>query len=441
MTSHVLEQLSPATRTLAEDAARRADAAFRRLAGREPAHRLFVPGRIEVIGKHTDYAGGHSVTCAVERGFAVAFTPREDAHVRIVDARDGRHAEFAVTPDLEPPAGHWSNYPMTAARRLARNFSAVQRGADIGFFSNLPRAAGMSTSSALVTGTFYVLAESNALEEDPTYVAEVGSTPRLAGYLGSVENGRPYFGLAGDHGVGTFGGSQDHTAIVLSEAGRLGCYQYHPVTRTHQVILPPDLVFVVAASGVAAAKTGSAQTRYNRAATLVATLVARWRETTGRSDATLGDALASGPGAVDQLRELAGSLPSPSDRAASRARLEQFIVENQELVPSAIAALDARAIERFGEIVDRSQKAAERLLGNQVPETIALARLARDSGALAASSFGAGFGGSVWALVEASKAEVFLRRWQEVYEADHPDAAALSTFFVTRPGPGAGTLE
>jgi galactokinase len=441
VTRNALGQLSPAARELAEDAARRADVAFRRMFGGEPVHRLFVPGRIEIIGKHTDYAGGHSLTGAVERGFAVSFTSREDARVRIVDAQDGRHAEFDVSPELKPPAGHWSNYPMTVARRLARNFPTVRRGADIAFFSNLPRAAGMSTSSALITAAFYVLAESNALVDDPTYATEIGSTQRLAGYLGCVENGRPYFGLAGDLGVGTFGGSQDHTAIVLSEAGRLGCYQYHPVARTHQVIVPPHLAFVVGASGIAAAKTGSARERYNRAATLVATLVARWHEATGRQDVTLGDSLASGPGAANKLRELASDAEPPDERGALRDRLEQFIIENQELVPSAVRALHDGAMGQFGALVDRSQELAERLLGNQVPETTALARLAREAGALAASSFGAGFGGSVWALIEASNADGFLRGWQSAYGSRHPDAAALSTFFVTRPGPGAGTLE
>ena len=58
----------------------------------------------------------------------------------------------------------------------------------------------------------------------------------------------------------------------------------------------------------------------------------------------------------------------------------------------------------FGDLVDRSQQLAERRLGNQVPETIELARSARELGARAASAFGAGFGGSVWALVSRADA-------------------------------------
>jgi galactokinase len=423
------------------DAVRRADDIFKTIDGGAPAQRLFVPGRIEVLGKHTDYAGGHSLTCAVERGFAISYSPRRDGLVRIFDAQDARRAEFPVSPDLTPPVGIWSNYPMTVARRLARNFSSVTRGADIGFYSNLPRAAGLSTSSALITAVFLVLADVNRLEQDPRYVAEVGSRWRLAGYLGSIENGKAFLNLPGDQGVGTSGGSQDHTAILLSEAGLLGVYRYHPVSRTRQLALPDGLTFVVGSSGIAAAKTGSARERYNRAASLVATIVELWRHESGRDDVTLGEALASSPDAADRLRALTDHATESGERAALRSRLEHFLVENHEILPAALTALDANALDDFGRLVDRSQEAAERLLGNQVPETSSLAALARTNGALAASAFGAGFGGSVWALIETSRAEAFLKAWRRAYRAVHPKAAASSTFFITRPGPGAGSLR
>ena len=75
----------------------------------------------------------------------MSYSPRHDSLVRIFDAQDGRRAEFPIGPDLAPPVGQWSNYPMTVAKRLARNFAGVRTGADIAFYSNLPRAAGLST--------------------------------------------------------------------------------------------------------------------------------------------------------------------------------------------------------------------------------------------------------------------------------------------------------
>jgi len=73
-------------------------------------------------------------------------------------------------------------------------------------------------------------------------------------------------------------------------------------------------------------------------------------------------------------------------------------------------------------------------LGNQVGETVDLARLARELGASAASAFGAGFGGSVWALVSASDADAFAEHWLRAYRAAHPEVGANASTLVTRPG-------
>jgi galactokinase len=84
--------------------------------------------------------------------------------------------------------------------------------------------------------------------------------------------------------------------------------------------------------------------------------------------------------------------------------------------------------------VDRSQALAEQALDNQVPETIALARLARANGAAAASAFGAGFGGAVWAMVPGSAAESFTAAWRAAYAQEFPSRAARSRFLLTAPG-------
>ena len=67
----------------------RTNAEFERVTGAPPEWRWCVPGRIEIFGKHTDYAGGHSLLAAVPRGFAVAAGPRQDNRVRVIDARYG----------------------------------------------------------------------------------------------------------------------------------------------------------------------------------------------------------------------------------------------------------------------------------------------------------------------------------------------------------------
>jgi galactokinase len=113
--------------------------------------------------------------------------------------------------------------------------------------------------------------------------------------------------------------------------------------------------------------------------------------------------------------------------------VEQFHAESR-IVRAAGDALVRGDLTKLGALVDESQGNAERLLGNQVPETIALARSARALGAIAASAFGAGFGGSVYALVRVGEAMEFKRVWAERYTEAFPGAAAKASFFVTRAG-------
>ena len=153
-----------------------ASAALTALAGASSdARALFVPGRLEVLGKHTDYAGGRSLLAAAELGICFAIRPRSDAQVRVVDATSKETVDFTIGPALRRAPGHWGNYPMAVARRIARNFPGPLKGADIAFASDLPPAAGMSSSSALVVGFFTVLADVNQLEHRHEYIENVHS--------------------------------------------------------------------------------------------------------------------------------------------------------------------------------------------------------------------------------------------------------------------------
>lgn len=396
--------------------------------------RLWVPGRIEVLGKHTDYAGGRSLLAAVERGFCVAAAPRKDATVRVVDV--GRGDEVSLSLDPAAPAvtaPHWAIYPAAAVRRMARDFKAPFRGAEISLISDLPPSSGLSSSSALLIATFEALRAINALDERKDFSAALPDLLDVAGYLGSVESGRPFRGFGGEAGVGTSGGSQDHTAILASEAGHLRRFGFAPVRLEGAARLPPDVTFAVAVSGVVAQKTAGAREAYNRAASLSAALLARWHAITGRPDATLFEAVASSADACGRLRESLGDGEAGFSPGALQARLDQFVDESLVLVPTAFEALAAGDLASFGRAVDRSQKGAETGLGNQVEETMVLPRLARSLGAHAASAFGAGFGGSVWALVSRSEAEGFRTAWEGQYRKRYGHPGAF--FFLTDAGP------
>ena len=404
----------------------------------EPATAWWIPGRIEVLGKHTDYGGGRSLLCAVERGFHLVARPNSDGMLRLLDAKSGARLDVPLKGDVAMQPGRWTNYPITVIRRVARDFPSAHIGIDAAFISNLPPASGLSSSTALVIATFLPLAEANALASTPEWQRSLPDTLAVAGYLGAVENGKAFDHFPADHGVGTHGGSQDHTAILCCRSGQLSQFHYLPVTEEASTPLPSEWIFAIAMSGVHAAKGSGALRSYNRLSREVQTMLNSWRGMTSREDPSLFAALRSAPDASERL---AAMLRLEGERAEPLlARLAQFRAECDEIIPAVTAALVRGDLAAIGPLVDRSQALAESVLQNQLPETIHLAQGARALGATAASAFGAGFGGSVWALIRTDGAEHFLQEWRSRYLKDFPSQRSRADFFLTKAGPPAGAV-
>ena len=399
-------------------------------------HAWWVPGRLEVFGTHTDYAGGRTLVCAVPRGFAVVARARADGTVRVWDAR--REQDVALAPDrlradsLTVPYTGWRNYADVVTRRLARNFQGAALGADIVVASDLPRASGMSSSSALVVAIATVLARVAGLESRAEWRDNIAGPRDVAGYYACIENGLSFGTLTGDAGVGTHGGSEDHAAIVTGRPGHLTAFAFVPMRTIDVVPVPGQWRFVLTPSGVAAQKTGLAREAYNRLAGGTRVLLDLWHSASPVVVPSLSAALvtrarpsdSSAPrsAASDRLRDLVRrSNVEGWTRDALERRLDHFIREDAR-IPDAIVAFRNGDTSQVGQLAEESQQDAETLLGNQIAETCALSRTARTLGAFAARSFGAGFGGSVWALVERERAESFARSW-------HADA------FVASAGP------
>jgi galactokinase len=403
---------------------------------------FFVPGRIEVLGKHTDYAGGRSLLCAIDRGFSVNMMPRTDDVISVRDEMRNEVFTTSLSPAASAHRGSWASYVAAVARRMSRDFPHARIGADIRFRSTLPADAGLSSSSALVIAIALCVIDANHLDDDPPFRTAFPARTDVAGYLGAVENGRPFGQFPGDEGVGTFGGSEDHTAILCCRSGILSQYSYAPVVHEADVRLDSEVVFVIASSGVVANKTGGALEFYNRLSRATSDLLALWNSDRDAQAPTLAAALAS---ARDARRELEALIQS---RRANQftvvellRRLEQFAEESFVLVPAVVNALRHQDYTRLGSLVDDSQRLAEEKLGNQVDETMALQRLARELGAHAASAFGGGFGGSVWALVDVTAATGFIAAWKREYHRRFASRAANSLFFTTLPGDGARKID
>ena len=401
-----------------------------------------VPGRVELVGKHVDYGGGRSLTCAVEFAMRATARPLDERVLRVSQRGSRDSVEMAISPDghgAAPTRIRWSPYVAAVARRIGRDFPGALGGVDVQLASTLPAAAGLSSSTALTIALARAVVDATGLAEASLFMEQAGSPLAFAEYVAAIETGAPHGPFPGDEGVGVRGGAQDHVAILCARTGMVGQFSYMPAREEGWAPWPADHVLAIGVSGVRASKTGNAQTAYNRAADAVRWLVREWNVHTGRSDATLAAALGCGD-AWQRLGAIAAEARgAPVSAEYLVRRLAQFREECDVIVPGVADAFRARDFTRLGVLVDRSQALAEHALENQVPETIALARLARAHGAVAASAFGAGFGGAVWAMVPRDEAEPFIAGWRTAYLKQFPSRAARSRFLVTAPGPPASS--
>jgi len=231
--------------------------------------------------------------------------------------------------------------------------------------------------------------------------------------------------------------------------------------------------------GALAEKTGDAMADYNNAAFLARDAALAWCDGTGRlplagktfvpgranlaeivrevraggadSDeavraaiceviAKLDDGSRYGPAGKVAGDGSAGGSVALYKRGALRERAAQFFDESEVLTLGIARAIADKDYKALGEHADESHRQTVEHLRNTVPETAWLPQEARRLGALGASAFGAGFGGSCWAIVECTKADAFMASWKAAYGAKFPHCANRSKFFAMTPGPGAFAL-
>jgi galactokinase len=368
---------------------------------RAATREYFVPGRVELVGKHVDYAGGRSLTIATELAIHARATTIDEPVIRVRRAAGEVAMDVALSPNAKAINVRSSAYVTAVARRFARDFPHARKGVAVELQSSLPTSAGLSSSTALIVTLAMAFVDANDLANDERWLAAIPNPIAFAEYVAAIETGEAFGEFPADGGVGVRGGAQDHVAIVCAEEGSIGQFSYLPAVLERRIPWPEELVLAIGVSGVHATKTGNAQAAYNR----------------------LADAMRTddrGPKSED--RNDAGS-----------ARRAQFREETDVIVPGVGDAIRDRDWSKLGALVDRSQSLAENVLGNQVAETIHLARMAREYGAIAASAFGAGFGGAVWAMIPKPGAAEFMRVWREKYESAFPAKKSRAKWATTQP--------
>ena len=381
------------------------------------SHVVRAPGRVNLIGEHIDYCGLPVFPMALRQGVRITFHPRTDREVRLVN-RDPRFAPcaFAVNGSIPPaPAGDWGNYARSAAQALAHRFPDL-RGVDALVESDLPIAAGLSSSSALVVAMALAILHANGVSVPSLELMEL---------LGK-----------GERYVGTAGGGMDQAIILGAQAGCAARIDFHPLRLTPTAV-PVDWQFLVAWSLVHAEKSGAARQAYNErtqqcdeARRCVATRLGQPK------DITYPALFAAAP--VEELLEVAGERTTLSGVLARRFR---HVVTEGTRVPQAQAAMAAGDFAAFGQLLDASHQSLRDDYEVSHPELDRLVELAREAGAAGARLTGAGFGGSIVALCRVERAPEVVAALRERFYAPRGAADDVGRHvFIAEPSAGAEVL-
>jgi galactokinase len=352
--------------------------------GRAPdLHHARAPGRVNLIGEHTDYNGLPVFPLALQRAVEIVFRPRSDGAVRLAnldDAHGERH--FQLGHEIAPfERGDWGNYAKAAAQALHRR-AQIERGFDAVVGSDLPEAAGLSSSSALLVACLLALGRANELELERTEWMELAASAER--YVG-VESG----GM--DQAI-SLGGAAGHALVI----------EFDPL-RLHSVAVPDDWRFVIANSLVGAEKSGAAREAYNAR-------VGECREALRLVQADeRAHAWPQGyracfeeRGAAELLALGESVLPEPLRRRF------RHVVSEAARVASARDAMQNGLLERFGELMNASHASLRDDYEVSCAELDELVLAAREAGAVGARLTGAGFGGCIVALCRAQAAEALV---------------------------------
>jgi galactokinase len=362
-------------------------AAFADLRGGEPDGVWFAPGRVNLIGEHTDYADGFVLPVAIDLGVRVAAARRRDGRLRCWSRQQGEPLDLPLDALGPGRVDGWAAYPAGVAWALAEAGVALG-GADLVIDGDVPAGAGLSSSAALECATALALAElfgSDDSRLDPVALARVA-------WRAEVE------------AVGMPCGVMDQMISMLARPGRALFLD----TRT----LAAEQVPMSAGAG--GAGTGPVPSLLvidtGEAHSLVEGAYAERRAAVERAAAVLG---------VPALRDAS---PELVESAAARLgepglRRARHVVSENARVLEAVALLRAGQLDRVGPLLVASHASLRDDFEVSSPRLDTAVEAALAAGALGARMTGAGFGGSALALVPAGLDGEVAERVAEAFEA------------------------
>ncbi|MFF2045122.1 galactokinase [Kitasatospora sp. NPDC058170] len=355
------------------------------------------PGRVNLIGEHTDYNDGFVLPIALPHTTVVQARRREDQVLRLFSSKGGDDAPVVLRVDELAPGSvkGWAGYPAAVVWALREAGHPVS-GADLHIDSTVPTGAGLSSSAALECAVAAAYNDLHGLGLTP---AELALTAQRA------EN----------RFVGVPCGIMDQMASMCCREGHALLLDSRDLTMRQ---VPFDL-------GRAGLSLLVADTRVKH--DLADGAYARLRAGCEEAAAALG---------LPALRELAPArLPEALDRLPDRLRpLVRHVVTEQTRVEQAVALLETGDLDGLGPILTAGHASLRDDFGTSCPETDLAVEAAVAAGALGARMTGGGFGGSVIALVRTEAAETVAAA---VGQAFARAGYTLPRTFTALPSPGA----
>jgi galactokinase len=348
---------------------------------------LRAPGRVNLIGDHTDYHDGFVLPMAIDRDCVIGFASRDDARVRVQSLDVEGYVELAATGG-DDPAGidpGWGRFVAGALDALAaRGRAAV--GMDAAVASTVPVGSGLSSSSALSVALTLALADVAGLELDPRDAARAALDAEV-------------------WATGVPGGLMDQLTALLGRRGHALLIDCRALS-VEPIPLPDDLAVLVLDSGQPRTLAGSAYAERRAESERVAARVC-----------------------VPALRD------APLDQVRDEPRARHVVTENQRVLEfgDALRAADAAAL---GSLLLASHASLRDDYEVSTPELDRAVALLVEHGALGARLTGAGFGGCVVALVTRTRVGDVAAKSVAAYRAETGlDATAFEVRAVHGAGP------
>jgi len=367
---------------------------------------FFAPGRVNLIGEHTDYNGGHVFPCALTIGTYAVARKRNDRMLQFYSMNFEKEGIIGVSLDdmVNRPEQLWANYPIGVLKTLTEAGYTVGCGMDILYNGTIPNSSGLSSSASIEVLTAFIAKCFFGLELDFVEISKLTQ---------KAEN----------QFIGVNCGIMDQFAIAMGKKDHAIFLDTADLSYTYAPIALEGMKLVIACSNK---KRGLGDSKYNERRSQCEEALRRLQTVCKVN--SLGELTED---EFEAHRSVIGD-------AVLEQRAKHAVYENQRTI-HAVKALQEKDVKRFGELMNQSHIS---LRDDYEVTGIELDTLVEEAwnqeGVVGSRMTGAGFGGCTVSIVEETAVEQFVTRVGEVYEKKIGYAA---DFYVVEIGDGPVVLE